>query len=119
MRLCSKSFRSEIWDSKPIVGRKIFHYEAATSSDGVLKEPSTYEVFSPAVIGAVRQMCIGKHSGSHAIKSKFEEFGIVLDNELTAKIQDLIRKKAVEVKRELFDKELMLIYYSIVGVPEK
>ncbi|MFB3896599.1 MAG: homocitrate synthase [bacterium] len=109
----------DIWDSKPIVGKKIFHYEAAHTSDGVLKEPSTYEAFSPSEIGAVRQMRIGKHSGSHAVKSKFEEFGILLDDATTAKIIEAVRKKAVEVKRELFDKELMLIYYSIVGIPGK
>ena len=109
----------EIWASKPIVGKNIFLYEAGTTSDGVLKEPTTHEAFAPADIGAVRQIMIGKHSGSSGIKAKFKEFGIVLDDALTAKIIERIRKKAIEEKRDLFDKELMLIYYSLVGFPDK
>lgn len=109
----------EIWPSKPIIGKNIFLYEAATTSDGVLKEPTTHEAFSPAEIGAVHQIMIGKHSGSSTIKAKFKEFGIVLDDDLTAKILDRVRKKAMEEKRDLFEKELMLIYYSIVGFSGK
>jgi homocitrate synthase NifV len=109
----------EISPSKPITGKNIFLYEAATTSDGVLKEPTTHEVFSPADIGAVRQIMIGKHSGTSSIKSKFKEFGIIVDDVLAGKILDQVRKKAVQEKRDLFDKELMLIYYSLVGFPGK
>ncbi|MDI6783362.1 MAG: homocitrate synthase [bacterium] len=108
----------EIWASKPIVGKNIFLYEAGTTSDGVLKEPTTHEAFAPAEIGTVRQIMIGKHSGSSGLKAKFKEFGIVLDDALTAKIIERVRKKAMEEKRDLFDKELMLIYYSLVGFPK-
>ncbi|MCX7919776.1 MAG: homocitrate synthase [bacterium] len=115
----AKASGREIWASKPIIGKNIFLYEVATTIDGVLKEPTTYEVFSPAEIGAVRQISIGKHSGTSAIKAKFKEFGITLDDKLAGKIIELVRKKAVQEKRDLFDKELMLIYYSVVGVPRE
>ena len=35
------------------------------------------------------------------------------------KILEKVREKAVELKRHLFDKELMQIYYEIVGYPKK
>ena len=46
------------------------------------------------------------------------EYGIVLDEATAGKILERVREKAVEVKRPLFDKELMQIYYEIVGYPK-
>lgn len=101
----------EIWPSKPIVGKTIFYHEFWTNTDGILKMPETYEAFSPSEVGGVRQIQIGKHSGSHAVIAKFAEFGIALSPEEVAELLPLIRKQAVVVKRPLFDKELMTIYY--------
>lgn len=102
----------KVWESKPIVGKNIFFHEAGIQADGVIKEPGTYEVFSPGEIGGERQILIGKHSGKNSIRAKFEEFGISLADTEAIKILENVRKKSVEVKRPLFDKELMFIYYN-------
>ena len=57
-----------------------------------------------------RQIVIGKHSGTSAIKAKFEEYGIALDQEEAEDLLTRIRAAAVELKRTLFDKELVYIY---------
>lgn len=98
--------------SKPIVGKNIFTHEAGIQVDGLAKEAKTYEVFDPAEIGGERQILIGKHSGKSAIKLKFKEFGIDLDDSLAESILTEVREKAVEYKRNLFDKEIMYIYYG-------
>lgn len=102
----------EIPVCKPIVGKNIFMHEAGVQADGVNKAPETYETFHPSEIGGERQIVIGKHSGKSALKTKFKEFGIDIDDSLASEILEAVRKKAVEVKRLLFDKELMYIYYK-------
>lgn len=99
--------------SKPIVGENIFAHESGVHLDGILKSPETYEAFSPDEVGGVRQIVIGKHSGKHALRAKFREFGIDLSESQQAAVLEAVRSRAVELKRPLFDKELMYIYYRI------
>ena len=100
--------------NKPIVGRNIFFHEAGVQAMGVIKEPGMYEVFSPQEVGGERQILIGKHSGKNSIKSKFNEYVIPLSDEEAKKILKEVRKEAIILKRNLFDKELMQIYYRVV-----
>ena len=109
--------------SKPIVGANTFAHESGIHADGVIKDPSTYEVFSPEEVGLQRQIIIGKHSGSKAVMLKFREYGIDLSKEEADELLALIRSVTVDMKRTLFDKELMYIYedylYDKKRAPEK
>lgn len=97
--------------NKPIVGTNIFFHESGIHGDGVLKNPLTYEVFSPEEVGLERQIVIGKHSGKAAVRSKFTgEYGIELKDEEAQAVLARARDLAIELKRSLFDKELMYIY---------
>ncbi len=100
----------QINPAKPIVGSNTFAHESGIHADGVLKDPSTYEIFSPEEVGMERQIVIGKYSGSKAIKMKFVEYGIDLSDKEAADLRDAVRKMTVDLKRSLFDKELMYIY---------
>jgi homocitrate synthase NifV len=97
-----------IW--KAIVGTNCFAHESGIHADGMLKNPTTYEVFAPEEVGLQRQIVIGKHSGSASIVAKFREFGIELDPESAKEILAEVRKAAIELKRQLFSKELVYIY---------
>ncbi len=102
-----------IW--KAIVGTNVFAHESGIHADGVLKNPRNYEVFSPEEVGLERQLVVGKHSGSRTIYHKFRsEFGIELTDEEASDILAQARAMAVELKRALFDKELMYIYQDYV-----
>ncbi|MBI2953334.1 MAG: homocitrate synthase [Chloroflexi bacterium] len=101
-----------IW--KAIVGNNVFAHESGIHADGVIKNPRNYEIFSPEEVGLTRQLVVGKHSGSHTILHKFREFGIDLTADEATEILALARSMAVELKRALFDKELMYIYYDYV-----
>ncbi len=100
----------QLYPAKPIVGTNTFAHESGIHADGVLKHPETYEVFSPEEVGLERQIVIGKHSGSKAIKMKFVEYGIDLSDEEAADLLKSVRAVTVDLKRTLFDKELMYIY---------
>ena len=96
--------------SKAIVGENVFAHESGIHADGVLKDPLNYEAFAPEAVGLTRQLVIGKHSGSKLVKHKFMEFGIELTDGEADDILARARRMSVEVKRSLFDKELMYIY---------
>ena len=100
----------QLYPGKPIVGTNTFAHESGIHADGVLKNPATYEIFSPEEVGLERQIVIGKHSGSKAIKMKFVEYGIDLSDQEAANLLSAVRSVTVDLKRTLFDKELMYIY---------
>jgi homocitrate synthase NifV len=103
-----------IW--KAIIGTNVFAHESGIHADGILKNPANYEAFSPETVGLERQVIIGKHSGSKALIHKFvDEFGIELDTDTANRLLERVRATAVELKRSLFAKELMLLYQELTG----
>uniref|UniRef100_A0A7C3RKH4 Homocitrate synthase n=1 Tax=Dictyoglomus thermophilum TaxID=14 RepID=A0A7C3RKH4_DICTH len=106
----AKASARELPVNKAIVGKNIFAHESGIHADGVIKYPKTYEVFSPEEVGGERQIVIGKHSGTHALIRKFQEYGITLSEEDAQELLKKVRALAVELKRPLFDKELMYLY---------
>ncbi|ACK42902.1 MULTISPECIES: homocitrate synthase [Dictyoglomus] len=106
----AKASQRELPVNKAIVGKNIFAHESGIHADGVIKYPKTYEVFSPEEVGGERQIVIGKHSGTHALIRKFQEYGITLSEEDAQELLKKVRALAVELKRPLFDKELMYLY---------
>jgi homocitrate synthase NifV len=103
-----------IW--KAIIGTNVFAHESGIHADGILKNPANYEAFSPEEVGLQRQLIIGKHSGSKALIHKFrDEFGTELDVDTASCLLERVRATAVELKRPLFDKELMLLYKELTN----
>jgi homocitrate synthase NifV len=108
-----------VW--KSVIGTNMFAHESGIHADGVIKNPKTYEVFSPDEVGLVRQIVVGKHSGTKAIHLKFHEYGIDLSDEEAVEMLPRVRAAAIELKRSLFDKELLYIYKDYMlektGIP--
>ena len=101
---------------KPVVGSRVFAHESGIHADGVLKNPRNYEPYTPEEVGLTRQLVVGKHSGTATIVHKFQEFGIEVTEEQSAEILRRCRSLAVQLKRALFDKELMYIYQELIAV---
>ena len=101
-----------VW--KAIVGTNVFAHESGIHADGVMKNPLNYEAFTPDEVGLTRQLVVGKHSGSRTIQHKFKEFGIDLSDKEANDILAMARQMSVELKRALFDKELMYVYQDFV-----
>jgi homocitrate synthase NifV len=95
---------------KSIVGTNVFAHESGIHADGVIKNPLNYEAFAPEDVGLERQIVVGKHSGSRTIYRKFQEFGLELTQKECDGVLALVRARAIELKRALFDKELMYLY---------
>jgi 2-isopropylmalate synthase len=84
--------------NKAVVGRNAFAHEAGIHQHGVLKNPLTYEIMTPASVG-VREtiLVLGKHSGKHAVESRLQALGIDLPKQavedLTVKVKELADRK--------------------------
>ncbi|AEF17945.1 MULTISPECIES: homocitrate synthase [Thermoanaerobacterium] len=95
---------------KAIVGTNVFAHESGIHVDGALKDPHTYEIFDPDEVGLERQIVIGKHSGTAALINKFKEYGRVLPEEEAKELLPYVRSLSIQLKRPLFDKELIYLY---------
>ncbi|MDQ0244652.1 2-isopropylmalate synthase [Bacillus fengqiuensis] len=105
--LISKLTGMVIAPNKAVIGRNAFAHESGIHQDGVLKEPTTYEIISPELVGVKpKTMVLGKHSGRHAFRNRLEELGFVLSDEkinnLFQKFKDLADKKKDITDDDLF-----------------
>jgi 2-isopropylmalate synthase len=65
--------------NKAIVGANAFAHEAGIHQDGMLKDPSTYQILDPERVGLTASLPLGKHSGRHAFARACAEAGLTLD----------------------------------------
>lgn len=66
--------------NKAVVGSNAFAHEAGIHQHGVLSNPLTYEIMTPASVGVpANRMVLGKHSGRHALRSRLIDLGYRLE----------------------------------------
>jgi 2-isopropylmalate synthase len=84
--------------NKAIVGRNAFAHEAGIHQHGILANPLTYEIMTPASVGVKETLLVlGKHSGKHAVESRLRSIGLRLEGEelerMTARVKELADKQ--------------------------
>ena len=84
--------------NKAVVGGNAFSHESGIHQDGVLKNPLTYEIITPELVGVKsNSLPLGKLSGRHAFVEKLHELGLEFTEEdikpLFAKFKSLADKK--------------------------
>jgi 2-isopropylmalate synthase len=101
--------------NKAIVGENAFAHEAGIHQDGYLKNPSTYEIISPATVGVPEtRLVLGKHSGRHALKKRAEDLGF----ELTREELDEVYTRftiAADTKKGLRNEEIASLVREVIG----
>jgi len=108
-RLVSKLTGMPVQLNKAIVGGNAFAHESGIHQDGVLKEPSTYEIIRPEDVGfGETKLVLGKHSGRHAVVERLKKLGFDLDKEHLDKAFDRFKVLA-DKKKEVFDEDLETI----------
>ena len=85
--------------NKAVVGGNAFSHESGIHQDGVLKNPLTYEIITPELVGVKsNSLPLGKLSGRHAFVQKLAELGLEIEESevagLFAKFKSLADKKA-------------------------
>ncbi|PSQ17518.1 2-isopropylmalate synthase [Halobacteriales archaeon QS_8_69_26] len=63
--------------NKPVVGANAFAHESGIHSAGVIQNSDTFEpgVMTPEMVGADREIVLGKHAGQHAVREHLTEAG--------------------------------------------
>jgi len=75
-QLLSSIIGFNVQPNKAIVGRNAFAHEAGIHQHGVLNNPLCYEIMTPESVGVpANRIVLGKHSGRHALASRFKELG--------------------------------------------
>ncbi|MCZ2257413.1 2-isopropylmalate synthase [Sporosarcina sp. G11-34] len=99
-----------IQPNKAIVGKNAFAHESGIHQDGMLKNPETYEIITPALIGAaVEPLALGKHSGRHAFSDRAITMGFELsDEKLNAAFVEF--KKLADRKKEITEDDLYVLF---------
>jgi 2-isopropylmalate synthase len=66
--------------NKAIVGENAFAHEAGIHQHGMLANPLTYEIMTPASVGQpANKLVLGKHSGRAALRARLAELGFQLE----------------------------------------
>jgi len=79
-QLVSRLTGMTIQPNKAIVGKNAFAHESGIHQDGVLKEPSTYEIMLPSSVGLeMSSIVLGKHSGRHAVRERYADLEIDIE----------------------------------------
>jgi len=104
---------------KPIVGGNLFVYESESKASGVLVNPETYELFKEKDVGLERKVILGKYSGVSTIIYKLNTLGFKISSKEAEELAEIIRDKAVSLKRALFDSEIIDTYKSYKGRSDK
>jgi len=99
--------------NKAIVGRNAFAHEAGIHQDGVLKEPTTYEIIRPQTVGVPEsRLVLGKHSGRHALRDRCEHLGHSLTREQLDSVYEQFTALA-DRKKGLLDEEILAIITTV------
>jgi 2-isopropylmalate synthase len=63
--------------NKPVVGDNAFSHESGIHAAGVIENADTFEpgVMTPGMVGASRELVLGKHTGTHSVRQRLEDAG--------------------------------------------
>ena len=63
--------------NKPVVGQNAFSHESGIHAAGVIENSDTFEpgVMPPEMVGATRELVMGKHTGTHSVRERLTEAG--------------------------------------------
>ena len=101
--------------NKAVVGRNAFAHEAGIHQHGILANPLTYEIMTPASVG-VREtlLVLGKHSGKHAVESRLRPWASCPKPEELEDITTRVKELA-DRKKFVYDDDLL----ALAGPPRR
>ncbi len=84
--------------NKAVVGRNAFRHESGIHVAAILEQPRTYELYSPEMVGGKRNLVVGKHTGTKALKGILKDMGYTLERDELCDLIDKV-KVCTEAKR--------------------
>ncbi|GCF95180.1 2-isopropylmalate synthase [Enterococcus florum] len=105
--------------NKAIIGENAYAHESGIHQDGVLKNPETYEIITPTLVGVSQNsLPLGKLSGRHAFVTKLNELGYQLSEDETK--EAFIRfKDLADKKKQITDRDIVALLTDQSRVEEE
>jgi 2-isopropylmalate synthase len=87
--------------NKPVVGDNAFSHESGIHAAGVIENADTFEpgVMTPEMVGATRELVLGKHTGSHSVRERLEEAGYAPSDEEVREVTRRVKDFGAEKRR--------------------
>lgn len=115
-RLVSSITGFPVQPNKAIVGANAFAHESGIHQDGVLKHRETYEIMLAQDVGwATNKLVLGKHSGRAAVKARYEELGVVFEDDDSFQSVFSRFKALADKKHEIFDEDLQTLVSDVIN----
>lgn len=93
--------------NKAIVGANAFAHESGIHQHGMLANPLTYEIMTPASVGAgSTNLVLGKHSGRRALADRLEKLGYQLTREQLDEVYHRFTELA-DRKKSIYDQDIL------------
>ncbi len=93
--------------NKAVVGANAFAHESGIHQHGMMSNPLTYEIMTPASVGAGNtNLVLGKHSGRRALADRLEKLGHPLDRNQLDEVYTRFTELA-DRKKSIYDQDLL------------
>lgn len=92
--------------TQPLTGANSFAHKLDTHIYGLDRTPEAYEFISPAAVGNVRRVVLGKYSGPYVVRKKLAEMGMTIDEQDVSPIVQALHEEAARRRRSIADAEL-------------
>ena len=91
--------------NKPIVGRNAFSHESGIHAAGVIENSDTFEpgVMTPEMVGAERELVLGKHTGNHSVRERLQDAGYDPTDEEVREVTRRVKDYGAEKQRVTMD----------------
>ena len=100
--------------NKPITGVNAFTHKSGVHTNGVLKDPRTYENFDPAILGRERRIVIDKYTGKRAVEARLAEYDLTVSPEELGLIVEEIKRVGDE-RKFLHDADIVEVAERVTG----
>ncbi len=116
-QLLSQFISFGVSPNKAVVGANAFAHESGIHQHGMMANPLTYEIMTPASVGVTgTNLVLGKHSGRRALADRFEKLG----HPLTREELDEVYHRFTELtdrKKNIYDQDLLGLLHPAKAVP--
>lgn len=113
-RLVERASGRRLTWQKSLVGDGAFRHESGIHVDGLLKDCRNYQGVDPAEVGRCHQLVLGKHSGSHALRSAYEGLGIQISAEHIECLLSQVREFATRRKQAPTAEDLRKFHRAVI-----
>ena len=93
--------------NKAVVGANAFAHESGIHQHGMMANPLTYEIMTPASVGVANtNLVLGKHSGRRALADRLEKLGHPLTREQLDEVYHRFTELA-DRKKSIYDQDIL------------